>query len=195
MSAVTPSVAQPRVIGDLVPRTRVADVVLVVGAAGLTGLAAQVVVPLPFTPVPLTGQTFAVLLAGAALGTARGLLSMALYVVAGLVGVPWFAGGESGAPAATLGYLVGFVVAAAVVGRLAERGWDRRVLTTAAAMVVGNVVIYAIGVAGLVAALDVSVGKALDLGLVPFLGGDALKIALACGVLPGAWALRRRLTR
>jgi biotin transport system substrate-specific component len=183
------TIASPRVLGDLVPGGLVRDVSLVVGGAALVGLAAQVALPLPFTPVPLSGQTFAVLLVGATLGTLRGLMSMLLYLLVGLAGVPWFAGGESGAAMPSFGYIVGFLAAAALVGHLAERGATRTPLRTAGVMVLGNVMIYAIGVSWLALALGISLTAAIPLGLTPFLLGDAIKIALAAGLLPLTWRL------
>src|SRR3954451_216915 len=120
--ALTPS---RRVLADVVPGGAVRDVVLVAGSAAFVGLAAQIAVPLPFTPVPLSGQTFAVLLSVAALGPARGALGMLLYAVAGIAGLPWFAGHQSGWAVPSLGYVLGFVLAAVVVGALARRGAAR----------------------------------------------------------------------
>ncbi|GGP44290.1 biotin transporter BioY [Saccharothrix coeruleofusca] len=179
------------VLADLVPGALARDIALVVAGAGLTGLAAQVALPVPGSPVPITGQTFAALLVGAALGWRRGAASMALYLVAGVAGVPWFQGGSSGWPA-SLGYVVGFVLAGALVGHLAGRGGDRTPLRTIGTMVLGNLVIYACGVPWLMAAAGVDLGKALQLGVLPFLIGDALKVALAAGLLPSAWALVKR---
>ena len=179
------------VLADLVPGSLVRDVALVVAGAGLTGLAAQVALPVPGSPVPITGQTFAALLVGAALGWRRGGVSMALYLVAGVAGVPWFQGGASGTPA-SLGYVVGFVLAGALVGHLAARGGDRTPLRTVGTMALGNLAIYACGVPWLMAAAGVGFDQALRLGVAPFLLGDALKIALAAGLLPAAWLLVRR---
>lgn len=181
--------ARRRVLADLVPGSLVRDVLLLAAAAGLTGLAAQVSIPLPFTPVPITLQTFAVLLSGAALGPVRGGLGMLLYLAAGAVGVPWFAEHQSGMAIASFGYIVGFVVAASLVGTLARRGADRSVLGTIGMMVIGNLVIYAIGVPWLMVALGVDLLKGLEFGVTPFLIGDGLKIMLAAGLLPGAWWL------
>jgi biotin transport system substrate-specific component len=185
------------VLADALPGDRVRDAVLVVAFAAFTGLAAQVSITLPFTPVPITGQTFAVLLGGAALGWRRGLAGMVLYLAAGLTPwVPWFADGSGGADmlrAPSFGYLVGFVVAAALVGRLAEQGWDRTPPLTVLTMVVGNLVIYAFGLPWLMATLDVGLAKGFELGVRPFLAGDALKVLLAAGLLPGAWALVGRV--
>jgi biotin transport system substrate-specific component len=177
------------------PGERARDLALVVGYAGLTGLAAQVVVPLPFTPVPVTGQTFAVLLGAAALGWQRAFLGMGLYLGAGLAGVPWFSqwsGGTGSLSAPSFGYILGFVVAAALVGWLASSGLDRTPQRVVVTMVAGNLVIYAFGLPWLVASLHVRLVEGLELGVTPFLGGDAVKIALAAGLLPSAWALLRR---
>ena len=170
----------PAVLGDYVARTKVATVALVLGGAAFVGISAQVVIPLPFTPVPLTLQTFAVLLVGAALGTWRGIASMVVYAAAGTAGVPWFSAGSSGWGGASYGYILGFIVAA------------RTALRTAGLMVIGNVVIYAIGVTYLKFAIDVTWATALSLGMVPFLLGDALKIALAAGLFPATWRLVQR---
>jgi biotin transport system substrate-specific component len=180
-----------RVLADLIPGALVRDVALVVGAAALTGVAAQVAIPLPFTPVPFSLQTFTVLLSAAALGAARGLLGMALYLVAGVAGVPWFSEGRSGVGFPSFGYVVGFVLAAALVGWLARRGLDRTAPGTVGIMALGNLVIYAIGVAWLAISLPADLPRALELGAWPFLIGDALKIALAAGLLPAAWWLVR----
>ena len=187
MTALAP--ARPRVLADLLPGALLRDVVLVVAAAVLTGLCAQVAIPLPFTPVPITLQTFAVLLSGAALGPWRGGAAMLLYLVAGSLGVAWFANGESGFGGPTFGYIVGFVVAASVVGALASRGADRTVSGTVAIMVLGNLIIFAFGVPWLVASTGMPLFVALEAGLWPFVIGDALKIALAAGLLPLTWRL------
>ena len=179
-------------LADLVPSFAVRDVVLVIAYAALVGLLAQVVIRLPFTPVPITGQTFGVLLGGMALGSRRALAGMVLYVVAGLVGMPWFAGGEHGLAifgAPSFGYLVGFIVAAAALGLLAQAGFDRKPLLTLAAMAAGTAIIYFFGVTWLWNSLHVSISTAIQLGLVPFLLGDVIKGLLAAGLLPGAWKL------
>jgi biotin transport system substrate-specific component len=181
--------ARSRVLADLVPGGLVRDLALVVGAAAFVGLTAQISIPLPFTPVPITLQTFAVLLSGAALGPMRGVAGMLLYLGAGMVGLPWFSEQRSGWEFASFGYIVGFVLAAALVGALARRGLDRSVAGTIAIMVLGNVVIYAIGVPYLAVALGVSLPEAVGFGLTPFLVGDGLKILLAAGLLPAAWRL------
>ena len=165
---------------------------LVVGAALLTALAAQVSFMLPFTPVPVTGQTFAVLLAGTALGSRLGAASQALYVALGAAGLPFYADGEGGwqaATGATAGYLVGFVVAAAVLGLLAERRQDRTVLTAVPAMLMGTAIIYGLGAWWLSIELGVSAAKAVELGVAPFLIGDTVKLAAAGLLLPATWRL------
>lgn len=184
MAMATPA---PRVLADFASRTAIAQIALVVGGAAFVGIAAQIAIPLPFTPVPLTLQTFAVLLVGASLGSLRGALSMVVYLLAGMVGVPWFAEGSSGFSSASFGYILGFIVAAFIVGRLAERGASTTALRSAGLMVVGNIAIYAVGVTWLKFAIDVDWPTAMSLGVVPFLIGDAVKIALAAGLLPLAW--------
>lgn len=188
------TVVTPRVLGDVVPGGLARDVALVVGGAAFVGLAAQVSFLVPWTPVPYTGQTFAVLLAAGVLGSVRGVLSMLLYLVVGLAGVPWFAGGSSGA-GASFGYIVGFVVAAGVVGALADRGATRSTVRTAALMVLGNIVIYAIGVSWLKVALGATWVTAMSLGMTPFLLGDAIKVLIAAGLFPMAWRLVQRRPR
>jgi biotin transport system substrate-specific component len=166
------------------------DAALVVGGSLLIALSAYLKIQLPFSPVPITGQTLAVLLVGAALGSKKGGLSVLAYLGEGLIGLPVFAGGASG-PAYLLGptggYLAGFVLAAFAVGWLAERGWDHHVGLTLAAMLIGNLLIYLSGLAWL--SVYVGVGQALPLGLYPFLVGDAIKLLLAGIVLPGGWAV------
>ena len=138
----------PSTLIDLIDRSRVRDAVAVVGFALLTAVAAQISIPLGFTPVPLTGQTFAVLLAGGVLGSRRGGLSMLLYVALGAIGLPFYADGAGGwtaATGATAGYLVGFIVAAIVVGLMAEHGQDRKLSTSIPAFIAGTMIIYTIG--------------------------------------------------
>ncbi|CAL9563694.1 biotin transporter BioY [Streptomyces sp. Tu 3180] len=174
------------VLADLLPASRVRDAALVLGGAALTGLAAQIAVPVPGSPVPVTGQTFAALLVGTALGAGRGFASLAVYALAGLAGVPWFANGSHGI-APSFGYILGMLLAAAAVGALARRGADRSVWRTAGTMVLGSAVIYAVGVPYLALSTGMSASAAIAAGLTPFLIGDALKAALAMGVLPTAW--------
>ncbi|MFK0291409.1 biotin transporter BioY [Streptomyces sp. NPDC090442] len=197
MSTAVPTATSGTVLADLLPaasvsRARVRDAALVVGGAVATGLAAQIAVPVPGSPVPVTAQTFAALLVGTSLGARRGLLSLALYALVGMAGVPWFAGGASGAGGATFGYVLGMLLAATAVGALARRGGDRGVLRTAVTMAAGNALIYGIGVPYLALSTGISLGQAVAVGMVPFLVGDALKIALAMGALPTAWKLAGR---
>ncbi|MBD9733616.1 biotin transporter BioY [Streptomyces sp. H28] len=188
MSTAAATTARPGlVLADLLPASRVRNATLVLGGAALTGLAAQIAVPVPGSPVPVTGQTFAALLVGTALGARRGVLSLALYALAGMAGVPWFAEGTSGLGMPSFGYILGMVLAAAVVGALARRGADRSVLRTAGSMLLGSAVIYAVGVPYLALATGMSASAAIAAGLTPFLIGDALKAALAMGLLPTAW--------
>ena len=192
------AVAQPAVLADVWidraegARSLARQAILVVGGAAFVGLAAQVAIPLPFTPVPLTLQTFAVLLAGAALGSTRGIMAMALYAVAGIAGVPWFAEGSSGFAMPSFGYILGFIIAAGIVGRIAEHGATLTAWRAAGLMIVGNVVIYAVGVTWLKYAIDASWATALQLGVAPFLIGDVVKIALAAGLLPLTWTGLRK---
>lgn len=188
MSAAALSARRP-VLADLIPGERLRDLLLVLGSACFVGAMAQVAVPLPGTPVPVTGQTLAVLCAGAALGPGRALGAMALYAAAAAAGVPWLADGEAGWGVPSFGYVVGFLLAAAVVGALSARGADRRPLRAVAAMLAGTVVVYAVGVPWLAASLGVSLADAVELGLRPFVAGDVVKVALAAGLLPLAWRL------
>ena len=183
------TLAQRRVLADLVPGGLVRDIALIAGAAILTGIAAQIAIPLPFTPVPISLQTFTVLLAGAALGPMRAVAAMILYLAAGAAGVPWFSDTTAGWAFPSFGYVLGFVLAAGLVGWLARRGADRSVPGTIATMVAGNLVIYAVGVPYLAAAVGVGLAEAVTLGATPFLLGDGLKILLAAGLLPAAWRL------
>jgi biotin transporter BioY len=169
------------------------DAVLVVGFACLTAAFAQI--SFWIGPVPVTGQTFAVLLTGALLGSRRGALSQLSYLAVGATGIPfWFAlGGPPGIArlvGPTGGYLIGFVAVAYLVGWLAERGWDRRIWTAALAMLAGETVLYVFGLTWLVR--FVPVGKVLQVGLYPFVIGDLIKVAAAALMLPSAWLLLRR---
>ena len=187
MSAISAPdpIAPGRVLADLVPGTRVRDVAFVGIFAASIGLSAQIAFPLPFTPIPVTGQTFAVLLGAAALGASRATVGATLYVTLGLIGVPWF----TATGGASFGYILGFVAAAAVVGRLARLGNDRTVGRTVALMVVGNLVIYAFGIPVLALVVGLGLLEAVLMGAVPFLVGDAVKLALAAALLPTAWKL------
>lgn len=181
--------ARPAVLADLLPGTAVRNIALVAASALLVGASAQISVPIPGTPVPITGQTFAVLLSGAALGTGRSFAGMVVYLLAGLAGAPLFA---SHAGISSYGYLLAYPIAAAAVGALAARGGDRTPMRTIATMAFGSLLIYAIGVPWLMATLHVGLGTGLAMGMVPFLIGDAVKVLIAAGVLPAAWAVVSR---
>ncbi len=176
------------------------DIALALGASLLTALSAQIVLPLPL--VPITGQTFAVLLTGALLGPRLGALSLALYLLEGLAGLPVFTGARSAWSPSTLpllptilgptaGYLLSYPFAAGLVGLLAARGWDRRAPTMLCAMLLGSLVIYTGGAGWL--AHFAGLHKALAVGVAPFLAGDAIKAIAAAALLPLGWkALGRR---
>jgi biotin transporter BioY len=168
-------------------RTFLSDLGLVVGFSLFTGLMAHVAIPLPFTPVPITGQTFAVLLCGALLGARLGTATMLLYITEGTLGLPVFA--VAPANAATYGYLAGFVAAAFVVGWFADMGWTQDLPRTVIAMIAGEAAIYFFGLLWL--AHFVPESKVLDFGLFPFLIGDAIKLAAAAIVVPAGWRLSR----
>jgi biotin transport system substrate-specific component len=172
------------------------DVMLVLGGTGFVALAAQVSFNLPFTPVPITGQTFAVVLVGASLGALLGLASLGLYLFVGALGAPIYADGHHGwdvLTGPTGGYIAGFVLAALLTGWLAQRRWDRRFSSAVAAMLTGNVAVYAIGLPWLAADQGLGFEDTLEAGLYPFVVGDLLKLYLAGALLPGAWRLVQRL--
>ncbi|HZC06982.1 MAG TPA: biotin transporter BioY [Ktedonobacterales bacterium] len=164
------------------------EAALAVAGVVALALSAHVIIPLPFTPVPVTGQTFAVLLLAAAYGARRGLASVALYLIAGMAGLPVFA---TAASAASYGYLVGFALAALVVGWLADRGWGRALPTSIAAMLAGEIAIYACALPWL--ARFVGWSHVIALGLTPFLIGDTFKLVAAALLLPAAWLATRRV--
>lgn len=178
--------------GRVLPRSRVAAVIAVIGFAALTAAAAQYRIPLGFTPVPITGSTFAVLLSGAALGMRLGAASQVLYLVMGAVGLPVFTDGGSGIEAftgSTGGYLIGFIFGAALVGKLAERKQDRHVGTMVAAFLAGSATIYGFGVAGLMLNTGMDFNNAVLAGVAPFAFGDVIKAAAAGILLPTTWRL------
>ncbi|HYY56339.1 MAG TPA: biotin transporter BioY [Pyrinomonadaceae bacterium] len=179
----------------LAPLDWTRQLILVVAFSLLTALSAQFVIPLPWTPVPVTGQTFVVLLAGALLGSRLGALAMIAYLIEGATGLPFFRAGGGGLSylivSPTTGYLLSYPLAAFVVGRLAERGWDRRYLSAAAAMTIGSALILLTGWAWLSLWFK-SGSDAFRAGVLPFLPGDAVKVALAAAALPSGWALVRK---
>jgi biotin transport system substrate-specific component len=178
------------------PRVNVAtSALLVLGGALFVALTAQISIPLPFTPVPLTGQTFGVLLVAASLGSILGSLSMLTYLFLGLVGLPVYADQSSGwdiVRGATGGYLLGFIAAALVIGFLAERRWDQSFSSSVSAMLTGNVIIFAVGLSWLAwwlgdNGLPNGLSDTLEAGLYPFVPGEILKLYLAGALLPLAW--------
>lgn len=176
------------VLTDALGRQR--DLLLVLAFGTLMGALAQISIPLPFTPVPITGQTLGVLLVGALLGSRRGAAAMLLYLAEGAAGLPVFSEARSGATmlvGPTGGYLLAFPIAAFAVGWLSERGWDRQFFTAAAAMLIGSVIIYAGGLT--VLSYYVGLERAIPLGMLPFLPGDTIKLIVAALALPGGWRL------
>jgi biotin transport system substrate-specific component len=167
------------------------DALLVLAGTAFVAVAAQVSISLPFTPVPITGQTFAVVLVGASLGALLGLASLGLYLFVGALGAPVYADQQHGWDVLTGppgGYIVGFVLAAVLTGFLAQKRWDRRFSSAVAAMLSGNVVIYLVGLPWLAAKIDAGLEDTLEAGLYPFVVGDLLKLYLAGALLPAAWA-------
>jgi biotin transport system substrate-specific component len=192
MTTLALAVAPPGAANRLAYR-----IVVVVAGSLLVAALAQVEIHLWFTPIPITGQTLGVLLVGAALGPELGAVSLLLYLAEGAIGLSFFAGAAHGWSLLALssvfgGYLWGFAVAAALVGALARRGWDRSLRGSISAMLLGEVALYAVAIPWLAAAAGVSVQKALELGLYPFVLGDALKLFAAAWLLPVAWRLLGR---
>ncbi len=180
------SVLQVSLIDRVVPRSRVTDLVLISAGAGLTALLAQIQIPM--YPVPMTLQTFAVLLIAAAMGPWRALSSMGLYVAMGAAGLPVFAGAKALSQVLpTAGYLFGFAVAAVIVGLLANRGFVRQPVAVLLSFLAGSAIIYLFGAGWLILGLGMDVQQALLAGVIPFLVGDAAKALLAAAVLPTAW--------
>jgi len=179
----------PIVVGERL-NSRVRDIVLVITGAVFIYLTSRIVIPIPGNPIPITGQTFGVLLVGGALGLRRGFAAVSLYVLLGVVGLPFFAeskGGTSVIFCASGGYLIGFIAAGAIVGRLAELGWDRKLVGALGAMLVGSIVLYAVALPWLKVASGLSWQDTIQIGLVPFLLGDTLKAILAAVLFPVAW--------
>lgn len=190
------AVGRPTIADRIFSRSIAVDLVLIAGGAALTAIAAQI--SIPWVPVPFTLQTFSVLLVGAAIGPIRGAISMALYLVLGLVGLPVFAEQTSGwiVGMATGGYILGFIFAAALVGWFAQQQWDRNFFKMALAFALGSVVIYAFGVPWLYAvAFPGDWASAFQYGMLPFLLGDALKAVVAGALLPLAWRGVNRLDK
>jgi biotin transport system substrate-specific component len=196
---MTTATAFPRqaVLADVIPGARVRDAILVVSGALLTALFAQISIDVPPSPVPITGQTLAVGLVGATLGARRGATSLGLYAVLGLF-LPFYADGESGWDViwgASGGYIIGFIVAAWVIGWMAEHGADRHVGLAFLAFVLGQLVIFAFGLAGLKISVEESWGWTIHNGFAIFIVGGLVKAAIGAVALPGAWRIVRRFER
>ncbi|MGH2740318.1 MAG: biotin transporter BioY [Actinomycetota bacterium] len=193
MTALAQAIARPRQRNAALAY----DVALVaVGSLFIAGLA-QLTIKLPFTPVPITGQTLGVLLVGTAYGWLLGGLTLALYLAEIAVGLPFAAEATGGADILSLatasgGYLWGFLAAALLMGWLANRGWDRSLRSSISVMLLGNVVIYLVGIPWLKQSLDIGILKTLEFGLYPFIVGDTIKLLIAAGALPLAWRFARK---
>jgi biotin transport system substrate-specific component len=190
--------SRPTIVDRLIPRSLVADIALVAAGTGLTAAASQLVIAT--SPVPITGQTFAVLLVGAALGRNRAAISMFLYLLLGAFGVGVFSEGKAGLFSAetgqltgTLGYIVGFIFAAALVGYLAERGWSKNIFGVIGSFVAGNLVIYSLGLPWLQFTYKIDWATTLSYGFTPFILWDLAKLALAVAVLPAAWLAVKKI--
>ncbi len=187
--------SRPLVLADLVPGARVRNVVLVALGVLFTALLAQVAVPVPGSPVPITGQTLAVVLTAAALGPLRGVSVQVLYMLSALVGLPFYSEASGGVDVvfgATGGYVVGFLPAAYLIGLAARRGADRNLLKSVPLFIAGQAVIFAVGVPWLAVSTGMSASQALDAGFYPFILGGIVKAAVAAAVLGTAWRLTRR---
>lgn len=200
MSAPAARIGRVPVLADLIrtdskQSARVRDVLLTLAGTAFITVAGYIVIPLPFTPVPISLATFAVLLTGAALGPLRGGASAGLYLALGIVGVPLFANGASGWAFSSFGYILGYVAATLLVGILARRRAGRKVWTTLGLATLGSLTIYAFGVPWLAAFLGVDLATALALGVAPFLIGDAIKIVAMAALLPATWRVVDRTGR
>jgi biotin transport system substrate-specific component len=186
------------VLADLVPAVRARNVALVTAGVLFMALLAQVAVPVPGSPVPITGQTLGVVLTAAALGPVRGTLVQVFYILAGAVGLPFYSEATHGVEVvmgATGGYLVGFIPAAYLIGLAARRGRDRNFLTALPLFIAGQAVIFAVGVPWLAVTTGMNASQALDAGFYPFIVGGLVKAVIAAAVLGGAWAVVRRTRR
>lgn len=193
--AFTPVLPGVRVLADALPGERLRDATLVLAGAALTALGAQISIHVPGSPVPVTAQTLAVVLAGSALGTWRGAASQLLYLVLGLF-LPIYAGGTSGASVvwgASGGYIFGFVAAAGLVGWAAEHGGDRRLVVATLAFALGQLAVFGIGVPWLKISTGISWSTAIAEGFTPFILGGAIKAVLAGACMPTAWRIERHL--
>ncbi|MCU1667766.1 MAG: BioY protein [Blastococcus sp.] len=187
--------SRPLVLADLVPAVRARNAVLVAGGVLLMALLAQISIPVPGSPVPITGQTLGVVLTAAALGPSRGVLTQVFYILAGMVGLPFFSEATHGVDVvfgATGGYLVGFIPAAYLIGLAARRGADRNPLKAVPLFIAGQAIIFAVGVPWLAAVAHLNAGQALAAGFYPFILGGVVKAAVAAAVLGVAWRFTRR---
>jgi biotin transport system substrate-specific component len=188
MSTLTLAVGRPTLADRLVRRSLATDLVLIAAGAALTSIAAQVAVPL--WPVPITGQTLAVLIVGSSLGAVRGMLSMVLYAVLGIVGLPVFSDASHGVGVlfgATGGYIIGFILAAGLTGWLAQRTWDHRVLGAFVSFLAGSIITFAVGLPWLAVVGHFTLAQTLQYGLYPFIIGGIIKAALAAVFIRLAW--------
>ena len=196
MAASSPALpSRPLVLADLVPAVRARDAGLVALGVLVTALLAQVAVPVPGSPVPITGQTLAVVLTAAILGPLRGTAVQVLYILTALVGLPFYSdanGGYEVVFGATGGYVIGFIPAAYLIGLAARRGADRNLLKSVPLFIAGQAVIFAVGVPWLALSTGMSAPQALEAGFYPFILGVLGKAAVAAVVLGGAWKLTRR---
>jgi len=198
MATATPMPARLPVLADVIPGARVRDAALVTGAALFTALLAQVSIPVAGSPVPITGQTLAVVLTAAALGPYRGLAGQGLYLLLGAIGLPFYSDAASGFDVvfgATGGYIIGFLPAAYLIGLAARQGQDRRITRALPLFALGQLVIFAVGVPWLAVAADMSAAQAIDAGFTPFIVGGIVKAALAGVLLPGAWLAVRKIDK
>jgi len=197
MATATPMPARMPVLADVIPE-HARDAALVTGAALFTALLAQVSIPVAGSPVPITGQTLAVVLTGAALGPYRGLSGQGLYLLLGMIGLPFYSDASSGVDVvfgATGGYLIGFMPAAFLIGLAARQGQDRRISRALPLFALGQLIIFAIGVPWLAVAADMTAAQAIDAGFTPFIVGGIVKAVLAGVLLPGAWLAVRAIER
>lgn len=196
MSTLTLSPGRPTLADRLVSRSLAMDVVLIAAGAAVVAVASQLYIPIQ--PVPITMQTLAVLLVGSTLGALRGTLAMVLYMALGLVGLPVFSEGASGAAVlfgATGGYIIGFAFAAALTGWLAQREWDKKFLGAALSFSAGTVVIFAFGLLGLAITLGGTLEQTLAWGLYPFIIGGIIKAGIAAAAVPATWKLADRIAK
>jgi biotin transport system substrate-specific component len=196
MTSLSLAIGRPTLADRLFTRGIVMDIVLVCAGAALTAIAAQIEVPL--WPVPITGQTLAVLLVGSSLGALRGTLSLLLYAALGIVGLPVFSGAASGMGIVlgpTGGYIIGFVFAAAFTGWIAQRSWDRKILRSILGFLGGTVVTFAIGLPWLAITLGLNLEQTLDAGLYPFIVGGIVKMLIAASIMTLGWGYFEREDR